>query len=63
MSVIKIGTKINVMCTECGRKWGVYLEADDKLPSGWNICLKCESIKNVKKDVNNDNIRDINKLY
>ena len=56
MNVQIMGTKHNVKCLDCGHKWGVYLDQDNKLPDGWNVCLKCAS-KNLdvkKENVNNE---------
>lgn len=54
------GTKHNVECLDCGHRWGVYLGANNKLPEGWNVCLKCAS-KNldVKENVKNEQVRII----
>lgn len=62
MTVTIIATKHDVKCSECKRTWGVYLDQDNKLPDGWNICLKCASKKmNVEKEnVNNEQDRNTN---
>jgi hypothetical protein len=39
------GTKHNIKCLDCGHTWGVYLDENEELPEGWNICLKCASRK------------------
>lgn len=57
MQVKIVGTKHNLKCMDCGHTWGVYLDQDNKLPEGWNVCLKCAS-KNldVKENVNNERV-------
>lgn len=58
MNVRIVGTKHNILCLDCGNSWGVYLDNDEKLPVGWNVCLKCAGKNNLNVKENVENVRE-----
>ena len=35
------GIKLNLVCKNCGHKWGTYLLVDHTPQANWDICLQC----------------------
>lgn len=54
------GIKVNLVCNRCHRTWGVYLDRNYLIPTGGDICTRCNSI--IKENVENETRKGFYKI-